>query len=63
MNFDFILECLYKNGVRKFTYSTKYMRTADGRPVQVNVRGPVTPADVYAIRNTADMDAEIIYHD
>lgn len=62
MGFDFIIECFYANGERKFTYSSKYMRTRAGRPVKVIVRGPVTASDVHAIRNSA-LNADITYTD
>lgn len=62
MSFDYMIECFYANGDHKFTYSSKYMRTLAGRPYKVVVHGTVPAADVNAIRNSAALDAEIIYH-
>lgn len=61
MTFDMAIECTYPNGEVKYTYSSKYMRTALGRPVKVRVFGPYTVADVHAIRNSAVMGAAIEY--
>lgn len=59
-----IIECHYVNGERGFAILSKYMnRQGLGRPVKVIVTGPVTPADINAIRNSAAIGAEIVYLD